>query len=132
MNNKNIKHYKDVRPMPTIEDDIDHDEISEVEEVIEKSEEIDEIASEMDNNLEDTKESVEESKDKSEKVTAVVKCIRLNVRKEPFLESNKIGTLVTGDEITIDLSKSTDRWYKVYTASGLDGYCVKDFVEFKR
>ena len=132
MNNKNIKHYKDIRPMPTIEDDIDHDEISEVEEVIEKSEEIDEIASEMDNNLEDTKESVEESKDQSEKVTAVVKCIRLNVRKEPFLESNKIGTLVTGDEISIDLSKSTDRWYKVSTASGLDGYCVKDFVEFKR
>ena len=131
MNNKNIKHYKDVRPMPTIEDAIDH-EISEVEEVIEESEEIDEIASEIDNNLEDAKESVEESKDQSEKVTAVVKCIRLNVRKEPFLESNKIGTLVTGDEITIDLSKSTDCWYKVYTASGLDGYCVKDFVEFKR
>lgn len=130
MNNKNIKHYKDVRPMPSIEDNID--EISEVEDVIDEPEEIDEIASEIDSDLEDTKESVEESKDQSDKVTAVVKCIRLNVRKEPFLESNKIGTLVTGDEITIDLSKSTDSWYKVSTASGLDGYCVKDFVEFKR
>lgn len=65
-------------------------------------------------------------------IYAIVKCIRLNVREEPNLNSKKIGELVTGDEITIDLSKSTDLWYKVFTSSGLDGYCAKDFVEVKQ
>lgn len=67
-----------------------------------------------------------------EKVRGIVRCIRLNVRKEPSLESSKIGVLLTGDELVIDLSKSTDCWYKVSTDSGLDGYCIKDFIEFKR
>lgn len=132
MNNKNIKNYKEVRPMPTVEDNIDNTEVSEAEDVMEGSEEVNGNKPEIDNDLGDIKGSVEESKDTSEKVTAIVKCIRLNVRKEPFLESDKIGTIVAGDEITIDISKSTDRWYKVHTSSGLDGYCVKDFVEYKR
>lgn len=68
----------------------------------------------------------------SEKLRGIVRCINLNVRKEPNLDSTKIGCLKTGDEIIIDPSKSTDRWYKVSTDSGLDGYCVKEFIDFEQ
>ena len=37
----------------------------------------------------------------SEKVRGIVRCINLNVRKEPNLDSTKIGCLKTGDEIII-------------------------------
>ena len=68
----------------------------------------------------------------SEKVRGIVRCIRLNIRKEPNLDSTKIGCLKTGDELILDLSGSTDRWYKVSTDSGLNGYCVKEFIEFEQ
>lgn len=68
----------------------------------------------------------------SKKVKGIVRCIRLNIRKEPNLDSTKIGCLKTGDELILDLSGSTDRWYKVSTDSGLNGYCVKEFIEFEQ
>ena len=80
-----------------------------------------------------SEEIVEESIEQpSEKLRGIVRCINLNVRKEPNLDSTKIGCLKTGDEIVIDPSKSTDRWYKVSTDSGLDGYCVKEFIDFEQ
>ena len=101
----------------SIVDEVKEDACSETEYVVEKA-----VRSE---------EVFEEHKER-EIVDAIVKCIRLNVREEPNLNSKKIGELVTGDEIAIDLSKSTDLWYKVFTSFGLDGYCAKDFVEVKQ
>ena len=101
----------------SIVDEVKDDACSETECVVEKAVRSEEV-------FEEPKEH--------EIIDAIVKCIRLNVREEPNLNSKKIGELVTGDEITIDLSKSTDLWYKVFTSSGLDGYCAKDFVEVKQ
>ena len=101
----------------SIANEVKEDAYSETEHAVEKA-----VRSE---------EVFEEPKER-EIIDAIVKCIRLNVREEPNLNSKKIGELVTGDEITIDLSKSTDLWYKVFTSSGLAGYCAKDFVEVKQ
>ena len=76
----------------SIVDEVKEDACSETEYVVEKA-----VRSE---------EVFEEHKE-HEIIDAIVKCIRLNVREEPNLNSKKIGELVTGDEITIDFTGGT-------------------------
>lgn len=58
----------------------------------------------------------------------VTDCSRLNIRKSPYKQSEPLCVVDRGTQLTIDESQSTVDWYKVYTASGVDGYCMKKFV----
>lgn len=64
----------------------------------------------------------------------VNKCVRLNVRKEPFDENsdNIIDTIKNGDKVTIDTNESTEQWCKIHTDSGLCGYCLRTFIKFEQ
>ena len=53
----------------------------------------------------------------------------LNVRRKPNSISPIISVLSEGDTITINLSESTEDFYKVDTDDGNSGYCVKQFVQ---
>lgn len=69
----------------------------------------------------------------SEKIRGIVKCIRLNVRKEPRIEDgNVVGSIKAGEKVTIYPNNSTSLWYKVCTDSGLSGYCLKDRIEIEQ
>lgn len=62
------------------------------------------------------------------KLGVVSDCIKLNVRKEP-----KVGAPITcevdcGTELMIDEKESTDEFYKVCTAAGIEGFCMKKFI----
>ena len=59
----------------------------------------------------------------------VVNCAKLNVRTEPSSDADVIYVLDVMSEIKIDVSKSNDEWFKVCTASGVDGYCMRKFVD---
>ena len=54
---------------------------------------------------------------------------KLYVRSEASRASDPVGTVETNDELIIDLENSTDEFYKVRTATGLDGYCVKSNIK---
>ena len=60
-------------------------------------------------------------------------CDRLNIRKEPNGNSktNIITTIAKNAEVIIDPTKSTEEFYKVTTASGVEGYCMKSFITVK-
>lgn len=58
----------------------------------------------------------------------VVKCTRLNVRKEPTPKADILCTVDANCEVVIDEANSTEDFYKVYTAAGIEGYCVKYFI----
>lgn len=58
----------------------------------------------------------------------VAKCAKLNVRSKPSTDSDVVTVLNAGDEISIDVDKSTDEWLKIRTADGVKGYCMKKFV----
>lgn len=60
-------------------------------------------------------------------------CARLNIRKEPSMHATaRIATVVaSGSELTINLAKSTEDWYRVITESGIEGFCMKKFVTVK-
>lgn len=58
----------------------------------------------------------------------VVDCARLNVRVAPFDTANAICTIASGAEVTIDVDESTDEWFSICTASGINGYCMKRYI----
>ena len=61
----------------------------------------------------------------------VTDCLRLNIREEPTKDS-VVATVVTClDELKIDADNSTDEWYAVCTASGVEGFCMKKFVSVR-
>ena len=75
---------------------------------------------------------VEESPKKESKVGIVANCEKLNLRRSPLKDSdgaNVITELLPGVAVVIDEDESTPNFYKVTTETGLDGYCMKQFIE---
>lgn len=62
-------------------------------------------------------------------VGTVVDCAKLNVRVEPSVDGGVLCVLPVKTEITINVAKSTDEWFNICTANGVEGYCMKKFVD---
>lgn len=58
----------------------------------------------------------------------VVDCVKLNVRANPSASAYVVCMLDVASEIEINISKSTDEWFNVCTAAGIEGYCMRKFV----
>ena len=77
---------------------------------------------------------VEESPKKETKVGIVANCEKLNLRRSPLKDSdgvNIITVLLPGVVVVIDEDESTPNFYKVITEDGLEGYCMRQFIEVK-
>ena len=59
----------------------------------------------------------------------VYNCAKLNVRENCIDDSPIVCVLDAKSEIEIDVKKSTDQWFYIYTAIGAEGYCMKQYVE---
>lgn len=55
-------------------------------------------------------------------------CKKLNIRKEPDGEAQVLDVVSSGSEVMIDESESTDEFYKIYTESGTEGFCMKQYI----
>ena len=73
---------------------------------------------------------IPENKEGATAVGTVVKCSKLNVRKEPSKDSDVVCVFSKNYTVTIDLDNSTDDFYKVILPIG-EGYCMKNFIEIK-
>lgn len=62
----------------------------------------------------------------------VINAELLNVRKEPKIGSDVLCHIKRDSQLMIDITKSTDEWFAVCTEAGVDGYCMKKFVEIKQ
>lgn len=56
-------------------------------------------------------------------------CSKLNVRVEPETTADIACIIDANSEVKIDRANSTKDWFKVTTASGVDGYCMRKFVK---
>ena len=77
---------------------------------------------------------VEEAPKKETKVGIVANCEKLNLRRSPLKDSdgaNIITELLPGVAVVIDEDESTPNFYKVITEDGLEGYCMRQFIEVK-
>ena len=66
---------------------------------------------------------------KPEKVTGkVANCAKLNVRAKADAAATVVCVLDAATEVTIDVEKSTEEWFKVCTANGAEGFCMRKFI----
>lgn len=61
----------------------------------------------------------------------IVNCNKLNIRSKPSVDANVVTILGSKTEIEIDTARSTDAWLKISTASGIEGFCMRQFVDIK-
>lgn len=59
----------------------------------------------------------------------VVDCVKLNVREEPSTTADVVFEIPVGSTVIIDETCSTDEFYKICTEHGVEGYCMKKFIE---
>ena len=59
----------------------------------------------------------------------VTNCNKLNVRAEPSVDAEVLYVLDVMSEIKINVNKSDNEWFNVCTASGIEGYCMRKFVD---
>lgn len=55
-------------------------------------------------------------------------CVNLRIRKEPDDKADVLGTIPVDTEVVIDEEESTDEFYKICTDSGLEGFCMRQFI----
>lgn len=58
----------------------------------------------------------------------VTDCAKLNVRAEPSADAKVVCVISEGTELLIDEAKSTEDFYKICTAAGVEGYCMSKFI----
>ena len=74
---------------------------------------------------------VEEPPKKEKVLGTVVNCPRLRVREHPSINAVVAAEIDEGSEVVINEDKSTEEFYSVITATGLEGYCMKDYIQLK-
>lgn len=62
------------------------------------------------------------------KIGIVVNCPRLNVRANPRANADVVCIIASGSKVMIDESGTTENFYKVCTEVGVEGYCMKRFI----
>lgn len=55
-------------------------------------------------------------------------CVKLNIRHAPNPMATIACVIPVDTEVEIDIKRSTDEWYSVVTATGVEGYCMKKFI----
>ena len=114
--------------------------IESTEETVEPTEEVKETVEEVTETTEEVVEehitepevivpNIEYGVENNEVIGKISGFEKLYVRKESNKDSEPVGIVTDKDDLSIDLSHSTDTFYKVITSNGLEGYCVKEFVK---
>jgi hypothetical protein len=80
----------------------------------------------------DITEVGKETKSESPKKGVVTDCWMLNIREEPDSNAKIIGTLNQSSEIIVYEQESTDRYYKICTASGIEGFCMQNYITIQQ
>lgn len=74
--------------------------------------------------------------EKPKTVTGVVSnCSKLNIRTKPTKVAKKpnvVCEVPSGAQLIVDMDKSVGDWYKVRTADGAEGFCMKMYVTLKK
>ena len=61
----------------------------------------------------------------------VCNCKKLNVRENPKPKANVIMIINEDDEVMVYTDGSVGNYYFIRTESGVEGYCVKDYLKMK-
>ena len=90
-----------------------------------KTESVEQVENPIDETPIET-ESVEPAK--SEPIEGTVGCEKLYVRSDATVDSDPVGIIIRDTKVFIYEDESTEEFYKVCAATGLEGYCMKKFI----
>ena len=90
------------------------------------TEEVEEEIAEVNESEEVTKEATKEAD--STVVGYVSGCLKLNIREDGYLGANVVCVVPEKTALLIEVAESNDEWYKVYTETGMEGFCMKQYV----
>ena len=62
-------------------------------------------------------------------VGIVANCSKLNVRATPDATAEVVCIVDVNSEVEIDVAKSTYDWVSVCTTSGVEGYCMRKYID---
>lgn len=62
-------------------------------------------------------------------IGSVVGCKRLNIREEPSKTAEVVDIVPAETELLIDSDFEHELFYSVLTPDGIDGYCMREFVD---
>lgn len=83
------------------------------------------------NTVEPVQEVEEVVKPKKPITGVVANCFSLNVRTGPSKDYDVLCEILSKTEVEIDESESSEDFYKICTASGVEGFCMKNFIEVR-
>ena len=144
MENNNIEELnQNIEEVTEVTEETIEENTEEVNETIEQVEETVNEVEESNNEAEETTEevtkevtepevivpSIENNVENNEVIGKISGFEKLYVRKEASKDSEPVGIVTDKDDLSIDVARSTDDFYKVITSNGLEGYCVKEFVK---
>ena len=90
------------------------------------TEEVEEEIAEVNESEEVTKEATKEAD--STVVGYVSGCLKLNIREEGYPGANVVCVVPEKTALLIEVAESNDECYKVYTETGIEGFCMKQYV----
>ena len=90
------------------------------------TEEVEEEIAEVNESEEVTKEVTKEAD--STVVGYVSGCFKLNIREDGYPGANVVCVVPEKTALLIEVAESNDEWYKVYTETGMEGFCMKQYV----
>lgn len=82
-------------------------------------------------NITEEKKEPEVQKSEAPVYGVVIDCKYLYVRKRPNVNAEQVQIIEAGATVQIDKARSTGDFYKVCTASGAEGYCVRKFIQIQ-
>ena len=87
------------------------------------------VTEEVEEEIAEVNESEEVTKEADSTVVGYVSgCLKLNIREEGYLGANVVCVVPEKTALLIEVAESNDEWYKVYTETGMEGFCMKQYV----
>ena len=130
MSNKNFKN-QNRRNYNQYANNPESEQVKEetVEKVIEPVEEtVEEVIEPAEETVEEAVEEVTEVEEKPTEVAfGKVNCSKLNVRKEPSINSVPLCIIEHGTRM--EISEFNGEWVKILTSDGVSGYCMREFID---
>ena len=74
-------------------------------------------------------DKIDKLHDKSKEIIGfVTNCIKLNIRKEPNINSDVICIKTISSKLKVVDKCPDSGWYRVSDNNGIDGYCMKEYL----
>ena len=127
--NKNIANNQEAAD--AVEEKVANEEQVVEEKVANEEQAVEEkVVNESQQNISDPESDIDvaANDETSELIGYVTDCVKLNVREAASKDSNVLCEIILNSKVIVDEENSTDDFYKVTTETGVEGYCMKQYI----